>query len=112
MDQKQDPFATGDGRSNRQTRITDVATAADVSVSTLQDRSHSLPAEAQRSRQWEKLHPGDRVYVTRSGFSEGEAVIDSMMPDFSAVWLLMFNGTGRFMVLSEDDVRLEASGRA
>ena len=168
MDPEQDPFAPDDGRPSRQTRITDVATAADVSVSTvsnvlnrphlvrpkarkvvtdvmkvldyvpnehavalrrrtaeklpsnvrqqtelpayagyeLQDRPECLPAKERLALSWNKLRPGDRVQVTRSGYPEGEAVIDSMMPDFSALWLRMFNGMGRFIVLPEDDVRI------
>jgi uncharacterized protein (DUF3084 family) len=75
------------------------------------DRSRSLPAEGQLSPPWEKLRPGDRLRVSRSGYPEGEAIIDSMMPDFSALWLRMFNGMGRFIVLPEDDVRFELVGR-
>jgi hypothetical protein len=173
MDPERDQLARHDGMSTRPTRITDVATAADVSVSTvsnvlnqphtvrpearkvvtdvmrlldyvpnehavalrrrtaeklpsnvrqqtelpadagyeLQDRPDCLPAKERLALSWDKLRPGDRVHVTRSGYPEGEAVVDSMMPDFSALWLRMFNGMGRFIVLPEDDVRFESSGR-
>jgi hypothetical protein len=55
---------------------------------------------------WNELHEGDRVEIVRFGRNEGHAVIESFMPDRTALWLWMADGMGRSMVLSGDDVHI------
>ena len=75
-----------------------------------EDRS-PVQMQAERSREnlrpgWEHLSPGDKVQVVRMGMHEGTAIIDAVMPDCSVLWILMYNGMGRTMVLQTDDIEL------
>lgn len=70
-----------------------------------------VQTQAQNSREntragWEHLSPGDKVQVVRMGMQEGTAMIDAVMPDRSVMWILMYNGMGRTMVLPTDDIEL------
>lgn len=66
------------------------------------------PTPTDKLSGWASLVEGETLHVNIADQELGTGVVSAVMPDGSAVWLVMEDGTGRKMYLADDKVALRS----